>query len=238
MLLPLSMTSLEVNEKYKQEQKIQKTKELLEEKLNKRRKSEQVKYSALKEKRVAQINIQYDKKLEKSLSKLEKKYKFKTIDTRKKILNQKVKFRWPSDAKIKQKAFNMFQSYCRLKRANHNLRVILMDTGASKWYQGCDGWHFYPKHNYPHLAFEVDNCRPISKRMNKRQWDMIWYEWSERLIQEIGILRYNELEQIANDPFIKNIVRDRKYYQEKLDKYTLLKQQELERLGLTSDKKK
>lgn len=232
------MTTLETNKKYKEQQKILKQQELLDEKLNKRIENEKLKYDKLKTLRVSQVISQYDKKLEKSISKCKRIYKNKKIDTRKKILWKPVKFRWPTDAKIKQRAFNMFQSYCRISRADSKLKVVLMDTGQKKWYQWCDGWHFYPKHNYPQLAFEVDNCRPISKRMNKRQWDMIWYEWADRLIQEIWILRYNELEKIANDSLLKNIVRDRNYYQKQLDKFTLLKEKHLERLGLASDKKK
>lgn len=131
---------------------------------------------------------------------------------------------------VREKAFEVFQKCMRLLRADDQWYVLLMDTKQKVLRTECDGWHYFPKHNYPSIAFDEDNCRPISKRWNKQQWDQEWLLWKDNLIEEIGIRSFERLEEKKlKDKWIK---RDRKYYEQQLEKRSLVLKKEMERRGI------
>ena len=110
-------SAIDQNKKFKDQQKIEKAKKKLEDKLQKRIKSEKLKYDALKANKVDYINYHYDRKLELRLKKIAREYERKRIDTKKVILGKEVKKKMPSNPKMKSKALSEIQKYAKLSRA-------------------------------------------------------------------------------------------------------------------------
>jgi len=135
--------------------------------------SEQKKYELLVKNATDKVQAKYAKKLERRLAKIERLYeqkKNRLIKT--KVYKKEVKPILPQKKTIKQKALAEFCRYCKLSRAewmNDEIKVYAVDKQLRLPIGDTQGGHAYSKTTYPHLAFEMDNCRPITPMTNKRQ---------------------------------------------------------------------
>jgi len=226
-------TTLEINQKFKEKQKIEKAADKLSKKMQKRSISIKKQYEELRAKQIAKINFKYDKKLGKRLNKLVSEYDKKRIREKKKILGKEAKAVMPTKKKMKDKALEEIQRYAKLSRAgitsdwvfiniwDKSTPAIVELTKHVNW------WHVYGQKNFPHMAFEIDNIRPISWFSNKMQGDQI-AQWKVNLPMDIQ----NRLEILAADKESKNQIRDHKFFQDIIDKYKALNEIEYKRLGL------
>lgn len=223
------MKTIDQNKKYKEKQRIEKSKKKLEEKLQKRLESEKLKYDALKANNIAKITSRYDKKLELRLKKIAREYDRKRINEKKKIQGKEVKKKEPKN--MKSKALAEIQKYAKLSRAYldwDKIMIYLYDKKITvELDKKVNWWHCYPQRNYPQLAFEVNNIRPISARWNKTQADNIAF-WKINLPRAVEIT----LDEIAKKKILKNQIMDHRFYQDIIDKYKKLNAVEKERLGL------
>lgn len=133
----------------------------------------------------------------------------------------------PEDKTIKickKNALAEIQRYAKLSRAVWSTEwpmIFLVDKMKRvPLDKNVHGWHCYPQSNYAGLAFCVDNIRPISWMWNKKQLDMVGL-WVNNLPKDIQ----EELEIRSQDKTEKRSMRDRKFYQEIIEKY-----QELNRI--------
>lgn len=225
------MKTIDQNKAYKLKQKIEKSVLTNTEKYHKRCIAERMKYERLKELQVSKITIRYDKKLEKRLSKIGKIYDRSRINKKKKILGKEIKIKLPSLGKMKEKALTVIQLYAKLNRAvllTTGIRIYLYDKQIRVYLDKNVNWgHVYGQRNYPNMAFEVDNIRPISSWSNKQQWDQI-AQWKENLPKDIQ----NKLWNFSKNLEAKNKLRDHKFYQWIIDKYVPLVLEEQKRLGI------
>ena len=130
----------------------------------------------------------------------------------------------PSVAKIKNKAHSAVQKYAKLSKMDADGYVTLMDTGerVKRNDPKVNAGHLYGKKNYPHLAFCLDNIRPISRWTNKKQGDMYWYEWADNVEAKIGAEKFYIMQKIADDKIHKFIIYDHAYYQKQYEYYNWL----------------
>ena len=194
---------------------IRKQKEALDKKKNNLVLESQSKIKEKYNKKLKQIESKKKKELENKLRLLEWK----------KPLKKNMPSKWKISTKMKQKAFAMFQLWCRIARADINWYVTLLDTWEVVRYDDskkCNAWHYYWKKNFPHMAFIEDNCRPISPRMNKLQWEMTWLQWREWLLLAIWDIWLKRLDIISHDLLDKNTVRQFDYYNSKYEQYSTL----------------
>ena len=71
--------------------------------------------------------------------------------------------------KVRNKAYKYFQMYIRLLRADNDGYLTLACSGKRVLRTKCNAGHIYSKHYYPHIAFNIENCYPISAMTNKIQ---------------------------------------------------------------------
>ncbi len=216
------MKSIEVNNEYKQ----QKLKEKYEKAIEKRKVSLLQKRELELQKYKEATELRYEKKIQQLESKKKKELenKLRVIEW-KKPLKKNMISKSVMSTKMKQKAFAMFQLWCRIARSDNNWNVRLVDTWEVVRYDDrkkCNAWHYYWKKNNPHMAFIEDNCRPISPRMNKLQWEMTWLQRREWLVFVIWEDRVSELDEISKDLVSKNKVRQFDYYNSQYEKYESL----------------
>lgn len=134
-------------------------------------------YNFLKQKKYAEIDDLLNKKMFRRFKRREKNY---DIQTKKLVKQAEAKLQGKKIAvtvkpttqtlsAVKKEAFAIFQLYIRISKSNNKGFVVLLDNKNTVYYTECDAGHFYPKSNYPQLAFTVDNVFPISKYTNKAQ---------------------------------------------------------------------
>lgn len=223
------MESISIFSKYKDDQRIQKE-------ISKRQKTIEKARNRWLEKIQKEIENSKNNivaRNEKQLARFEKKQRIQAEKKARDILwvkqTKKTIKRTSDSVKYwRSKAYTEFQLYARISRADSDGRVMFWD--GTYWYynQNCDWWHIYSKHNYPHIAFEILNCRPIGKQKNKMQWDNT-ADW-----QAICLSKKDQwyLWGIAQDatPEYKKQFQTKEYYQEQYEKYKELNKVELERL--------
>ena len=149
----------------------------------------------------------YDIQTKKLIKQAEAKLQWKTIAVTVKPTTQTL-------SAVKKEAFAIFQLYIRISKSNNRGFVVLLDNKNTVYYTECDAGHFFPKSNYPQLAFVVDNVFPISKYTNKAQWDNVGIRRKDSILQQLGEYRYNKLEALATDAAAKAQIRKKEYYRE------------------------
>lgn len=205
--------------------KIEKMASKLEQKLIERKEKLRRYYEALAIKRKAEIENYYNKKLEKRTKKIVSEYNRKRIDKKKLILGKPIKEKVEKKSKEKSKALKEIQLYSKLSRieirdwvlmvwlADKNIYTDLLDV---EWNIRSDiqWWHCYPQKNYPQLAFDINNIRPISILTNRRQKDTIG-EWKKNLPTETQIHLEKKSQEIKQ-------LRDCVWYREQYERYKTL----------------
>lgn len=139
--------------------------------------------------------------------------------------------------KLKAKALTAIQRYAKLKRAIWSTKwpmIFLVDKMKRvELNKTVHWWHCYPQSNYRWMMFNIRNILPISSRWNKKQLDTI----GDRIVnlpkEEQEYLKEKSKEKKSE----KRNMRDRKFYQEIIEKYEALNKVEEERLGILSLKK-
>jgi hypothetical protein len=96
-------------------------------------------------------------------------------------------------------------------------------------WNACQWGHMYPKHNFPQLAFDIDNIRPISPRWNKKQADNI-ADWIDNT--PLTNDAKNTLKAISEDKYLKTQTKDNTFYRWQYEKYKALNIIEQIRLGI------
>lgn len=220
------MKSIQINDEYKIQKKKEKIQKIYEERIGKQKEALDKKKHDLILESQSKIEEKYNKKLKQIESKKKKELenKLRLLEW-KKPLKKNMPSKWKISTKMKQKAFAMFQLWCRIARSDMNWYVTLLDTWEVVKYDDskkCNAWHYYWKKNFPHMAFIEDNCRPISPRMNKLQWEMTWLQWREWLLLAIWDIWLKRLDIISHDLLDKNTVRQFDYYNSKYEQYSTL----------------
>jgi len=213
--------SLDHNRKYKHRKKIKaKLKKLASDCIKKQKqRSESIERQIVKqrEKKTSIDKLFNPKKAKKKVKKrIIKKYSFKVI---------------------KNLAFKEFQLYCKLFRSwskDWKIYVLAYDILVVRSIHSVQWWHVYSKYNYPHIAFDVDNCRPILPSTNKSQFDKIG-DWFCKVPLSIEAKR--NLVEKAENPWHILELKTKKYYIEKYEYYKELNNKEYERLGIERTKK-
>jgi len=212
------MDSLSKYNKYKEDKRLAKLIAKSEKDIEKHRIS-------LEQKRLERIQSAKDRATtitEKKLLKyVRKKDRWLNEKIRKELGRKPLKQKMPSVAKIKNKAHSAVQKYAKLSKMDKDGYVTLMDTGerVKRNDPKVNAGHLYGKKNYPHLAFCLDNIRPISRWTNKKQWDMYWYEWADNVEAKIGAEKFYIMQKIADDKIHKFIIYDHAYYQKQYEYY-------------------
>lgn len=212
------MQSLEKFYKYKSDKKIAKEIAKKEKQIENRKLSFQKRHQEL----VENYKVGLSAKFERKLRSIEIKKQRELANLIRKSLNKKPLKPKPEKVdKIKNMAYTEIQKYAKLIVADKDGYIITVDTNErlKRNDKSVQAWHWRPKHNYPQLAFELDNIHPIKKWTNKRQADMLGYEWEQKFIAKIWFARYQELASIADNKELKWQVRDRQYYVELYEKY-------------------
>ena len=165
------MDSLSKFYKYKNDKKIAKEIAKKERQLESRKLSFQKRQQEL----IENYKVGLSAKFERKLRSIELRKQRELVSFIRKSLGRKpLKQKMPSVAKIKNKAHSAVQKYAKLSKMDAEGYVTLMDTGerVKRNDPKVNAGHLYGKKNYPHLAFCLDNIRPISRRTNKKQGDM------------------------------------------------------------------
>jgi len=91
----------------------------------------------------------------------------------------------------------------------------------------------YPQHNYPHLAFLLDNIRPISANCNRQQLDTVanWIDKTPLTTEEKA-----QLAEKAHDNGLKGELRNSQYYQGMYEKFKALNTIEKKRLAVHGER--
>lgn len=220
------MDSINTNNEYKLQKQKEKLKKLYEKNIEKRKLSLLQKRELELQKYNETSTLRYNKKIQQLENKKKKELdnKLRLLEW-KKPLKKNMPSKWKISTKMKQKAFAMFQLWCRIARADKNWYVTLLDTYEVVKYDDskkCNAWHYYWKKNFPHMAFIEDNCRPISPRMNQLQWELTWLQWREWLLSAIWEVWVKKLDMISQDLIEKNKVRQFEYYNSKYEQYSTL----------------
>lgn len=196
--------------KYKEDKKIQKLKKDAD---NKILKAKNLMQNKMKEK-IEKLKSQTEEKYERKIKRLEKNKLLRAEKKARKLLGKKQTIKSENSTEsfkyLKAQAFYRFQMRSKLLRTDENWYVVCLDNWEKRFWIGdwVDGGHIYSKHNYPQLAFDILNCRPITKRANKKQGDTIGTRFPKMK---------ETLEPIAKDESLKNIKKDRQYYKQKLE---------------------
>ena len=180
-----------------------------------------------------------DTRKEREMSRFESKMK-KKMDIELHNLTAKRPKKMPVDKwfkKDKQQAFAEFQLYCKLVRAENigwKIMCFAIDTQRRLGIKKVQWGHIFSKHNYPQLAFYVNNCRPITPMANKLQWDQDagWIGKVPLPVREIEYMKH-----IKEQWDWKFEVRTKKFYQEKREIYKKFNENEMKRLWVTDIKK-
>lgn len=212
MPIPLTKLKIDTNTKYKLEKKKQAE-------LEKRKQKRLDLIEKNKKKAIEEVERRYTRKAEIKIKKIEKSVKDNYRKTIEKLVWKTPKPKKQSIKKIKQKAKDEFCKFCKISRADGYGYVITMDTKQRKHRTETVGWHLRPFQNYPQLAFEVDNCRPITQGTNRRQADSFWEERSQNVENELTIEKFMFMKKLARDKQLKNIKRDSKYYNDLYEYY-------------------
>lgn len=127
-----------------------------------------------KQEAIEKLKDQYDRKKQNNESKINKLYKTKLNNEKRKIKWKEVK-ETRSIKAIKKKAFHEFQrAMVELNQSDWKVfvfdKLTWVDVNKAVW------WHIYSKFNYPHLAFDENNCRPITNYTNRIQWTLCWLD--------------------------------------------------------------
>lgn len=169
-------------------------------------------YNFLANNKTEKLQEQYRKKAERKFQRRLKAYNLKQ--------KAKVKGTKPvvkeSLSSIKKEAFSIFQLYIRISKSDEKGFVKLVDTGKKVYYTECDAGHYYPKSNYPQLAFYSDNVRPISKYTNKAQGDNVGVRRESGIVQLLTDYDYKKLVEMACDSEKKSMIRKKDYYTEQI----------------------
>lgn len=207
------LDAIEKYKKYKSDKKVQKAITKAQEKIARHQLSIERKKILALQKSQDDVNIKYEKQrarfLRRSNEQLEKVIR--------RYIN--VKPLKKREVSMKQKAFKEFQLYCRISRADDRWYITMVDNLKKVHYTECQWGHFYPKHNYPHIAFSAINCRPISRQCNKMQWDNVGERWRDNLVLMIGKMPVIELDELAGDKDAKNQIFHNTYYREQYEFY-------------------
>lgn len=212
------MDSLSKYNKYKEDKRLAKL-------INKTHSDIEKRRTSLEQKRLERIQSAKDRATtiaQKKLSKyVRKKDRWLNEKIRKELGRKPLKQKMPSVEKIKNKAHSAVQKYAKLSKMDAEWYVTLMDTGerVKRNDPVVNAGHLYWKKNYPHLAFDLDNIRPIKKRTNKKQGDMYWYEWADNVENHIWPERWLALYMKAENKQSKNLIRDHAYYQKQYEYY-------------------
>lgn len=214
------MNTIEHNKKYKGKKKkeIEKKKSAsnYQKKLKQRHKSIERQIVKQREKKFIILSKPISKKAKKKTKKkIKKTFSFK---------------------KIKDLAFKEFQLYCKLFRSwskNWKIYVLAYDIWVVCSISRVQWWHVYSKHNYPHIAFDVDNCRPILPSTNRSQFDKYW-EWFCKV--PLSSEAKQKLKEKAEN-WIRETLYTKKYYELKYEYYKELNRNEYARLWFEIDKK-
>lgn len=218
------LQSIEKYKKYLSDKKVQKAIAKAQEKIEKHQLSIERKKTLALQKIKDDINAKYEKQharfLRKSNEQLEK------------VIRRSIKLKplKKKELSMKQKAFKEFQLYCRISRANSRWYVTMVDNLKDVHYTECQWWHFYPKHNYPHIAFNQLNCRPISRQCNRMQGDNVWERWRDNLVLITGKMPVLGLDELASDKDAKNQIFHNTYYREQYEYYKARNDEEKKRL--------
>ena len=181
------------------------------------------------------INLRKEKlefKKSKEIERFEKRRK-KAMETELHNLTHKRQRKQPKDqtvSKVKAKALTEIQKYTKLSRAvlTDNWIVIqVMDKMEQVPLDSkVNGWHVYSQRNYPNLAFDIKNIRPITSWWNRKQLDTT----GERIVNlPIKIQKY--LIKRSNEPKKKQI-RNRAFYEWIIEQYKALNRVEEIRLWI------
>lgn len=185
-----------------EKQKIQKQQLKLEKQLLKRIETTKKLYQKNFENKLNKIKEQNEKKLQRRLNQINKQYNQRKINKKKEIKWQKIVKKSVKEKSWKKKAFEAIQYLSKIARADWDWLVLQRDTMKVVHWAECQWWHIFPKKNYPHMAFLLDNIWPISQWWNYKQLDNIWYErWFNTWI---GMKRLAELEEMSKDKLAKN----------------------------------
>lgn len=212
------LISLDKFQQYKEDKKVKKLINKHNKKIEKDIVSMQTKKLEMIQKSKDHADMLYEKKL---TSLIKKRKKYLERDVRLVIWKKPIKVTKKKKT-IKSKAFNMFQLYCRLLRADSEWYVIILDKMERVHYTECNWWHYFGKWTWPHLWFEIDNCWPISEDMNRKQGSLEWLHWKDWLIWTIWKDRFNRLEEMSKNKELKNITRDHDYYLWKYNHFSKL----------------
>lgn len=174
-----------------------------------------------------------EKKTDKAMIKSQQKKLDDAIQKRASKL-QKIAVKEKAMKKVnhKENAHILVQLYARISRADKDWYVRLIDNNNVVKYTACDWWHLYPKQNYPQLVFHMDNIRPQSKWSNKRQWDNYWKEREKNVIDNIWLQAFWDMVAIAENKWLKNMIRDDSYYINQIKKYLPKTKQEFDKRGI------
>lgn len=210
--------------KYKSDKKVAKEIDKAQKKIEKHRLSIEAKKITALQKLKDDINAKYEKQHARFVSRSNKQLE-KVV--RRAIWRKPLK---KKEKSMKQKAFAEFQLYARISRAYSRWYVTMVDNLKRVHYTECQWWHFYPKPNYPHIAFNPLNCRPISRQCNRMQGDNIGDRWRDNLVLLIGKMPMLELDSLARDKDLKSRVLDNTYYREQYELYKAKNELERKRL--------
>lgn len=223
------MDTLEKYDKYKSDKKLAKIIDKAKKSIEKRQLSlERAKLEKLQKIKVV-LSTKNDRKLTKYAN-----TKQRRLDNQIRLVKWKkpLKQKLPSVAKIKNKAHSEVQKHAKLSVCDKDWYVILVDTGErlKRNDKRVQAGHWYPKKNYPHLAFDLMNIHPIKSWTNKRQGDQLGHEWREQFIAKIWNNKFIILESLANNASLKNQIRQHQYYQTMYETYKKLNDDLLSKL--------
>ena len=226
----MSAPANKIFEKYKEDKRIQKEIEKRKKTIEKARLRQQEKIRLAIEK--AKNNI--ITRNERQLARFEKKQRTQAEKKARELLGKKqtkktLKRSSDSVKYRREKAYKQFQLYARLARSLSNWIIHTWPCQFAH-YKITQWWHIYSKHNFPHIAFYLPNCRPISSRENKRQGDSIADRQDSVLDKQEQQALADMAYDITNEH--KEKYRTKEYYKEQYEKYKQLNKKELERLWL------
>ena len=189
-------------------------------------------YDLLKFKADEKSKLKYDKRYEKKVAQKIKIEQEKYRVAKRMIKGWKVveKKEVIGFKKMKTMAFNKFQLYRRLSRCDKDWMLTLIDMWTRVHYKQAQWWHYFSKKIYPRIAFDTENCRPITQRTNKLQSDQEWLFRKDNLIKEMWVKRFDELQKKSKNKEDKILTVD--YYRDMFEKFDELVVKEKNRIGI------
>lgn len=193
------MKSIDQNNAYKAQKKIEKEKKKLESRIAKRVEY----YKRQKEKKLEDYKKKLDEKYAKVIERYKKKQNSKLEYNKRKLewkkipkkLERKVK-KMPSIEKIKHRVLSLAQLYARLRDSDENWYWKCIScwkrVHRTKW----DGWHYISRANMS-TAFNLNNINLQCKHCNwMLHWNIQWYR--ANLINKIWEEEVKKLEESKN----------------------------------------